>query len=90
MNKRAVRVRPDPRRRVPGDRPSERSISSDIEGTRNEPMTAVAWANGAGEGIRTLDPNLGKVIVFFRHPIRVFATLRQLADKKYISRFFVR
>jgi hypothetical protein len=53
-------------------------------------MTAVAWANGAGEGIRTLDPNLGKVIVFFRHPIRVFATLRQLADNKYLSRFFVR
>jgi hypothetical protein len=31
---------------------------------------------GAGDGIRTHDPNLGKVIVFFRHPIRVFAILR--------------
>jgi hypothetical protein len=37
---------------------------------------------GAGEGIRTLDPDLGKVTDCLRYAIRPPATLRQHIDKQ--------
>ena len=41
------------------------------------------WKSGAGEGIRTLDPNLGKV---FRHftPAPLFLSQRQLSPYRAI------
>ncbi|PWB88847.1 hypothetical protein C5688_18655 [Methylocystis sp. MitZ-2018] len=35
---------------------------------------------GAGEGIRTLDPNLGKVMTKLRHGIRQRASVRYLSE----------
>ena len=38
-----------------------RAIEDDILASRDRPCPAV---NGAGEGIRTLDPDLGKVVLY--------------------------
>jgi hypothetical protein len=31
---------------------------------RERHQQRIVWKNGAGEGIRTLDPNLGKVVLY--------------------------
>ena len=33
-------------------------------GAMRERVRAVGWKTGAGEGIRTLDPDLGKVVLY--------------------------
>jgi hypothetical protein len=45
-------------------------------------ITAYGLCSGAGEGIRTLDPNLGKVRHDLRRPSIRFAALRKNAIKQ--------
>ena len=45
-------------------------LLSKAQAQRRPPLGSLAnypylhWKNGAGEGIRTLDPNLGKVVLY--------------------------
>ncbi len=58
-------------RSVTGAVPNERiTRRGDAQGsalvahTVSASMSGEAWETGAGEGIRTLDPNLGKVVLY--------------------------
>ena len=57
------------------------------------PVTRAAWKSliflrksGAGEGIRTLDPNLGKVLVCLSGDIRDYPALPRMLDIYDFSR----
>jgi hypothetical protein len=47
-----------------GPRNSSRKTPDRLIGIDNLPVPGQLSENGAGEGIRTLDPNLGKVVLY--------------------------
>ena len=47
-----------------GSRNISRTMPDPLIGISNLPVLGPPFENGAGEGIRTLDPNLGKVVLY--------------------------